>query len=156
MSMTLSEKDIDDLLFNGNLTIDKNIRWKLKSGQRYYEFRVPVLNTYQGNIQNLELIGTKNAQLNKYSFALMLDDRRIRGVCPYVSHINRHPKREIVKAPHKHKWDDHCQDSYAYIPPDITNVKDIHQTFNEFLKECFIIHKGTFNPPPPTQPELSL
>lgn len=51
---------------------------------------------------------------------------------------------------------DHCQDSYAYVPEDITDVNDIEQTFSEFLNECNIIHTGIFVSPPPAQYEMPL
>lgn len=156
MSMTLSEADVDELLNDGGLTIGKNIRWKMRKGQLFYEFRVPVLNQFRGEVLNLELVGTKNAQLHRYSFVLMLDNRRIRGLCPFGTHRNRHTKRGPVASPHKHKWTDHCQDSFVYSPNDISDVNDIPTTLVEFLKECGINLTVSFEPPPPTQPEIPL
>lgn len=156
MSMTLSESDVTELLEKGDLTVNRDISWRIKNGQRHYEFRVPVLNQFRGGVLNLELVGTKNTQLERYSFVLMLDNRRIRGLCPFERHVNRHPNRESIGAPHKHKWSDHCQDSLAYVPEDITDVRDIARTFEEFLKECSITHIGNFKPPPTTQPELPI
>ncbi len=157
MTMQLSENDIDELIHNGKLTITKNIKWKSKSGQLFLEFRVPVENYFRGNSLNLQLVGTKSSLTMNYTFALTLDYTvRIRGLCPYKNHINRNSVREKIDAPHKHKWNDQCQDAFAYKPFDITNVNDIQGTFWEFLKECNIVYEGTFDLPPVTQPEFPL
>lgn len=157
MDLVLTEQEIDDLIKNGNLTIQKNINWRPKKNQSFYEFRVPVQNTYQGNSFNLTLVGTKNIRTIRYSFILMLDERyRIRALCPFETHTNRIPQKEIIRPPHKHKWCDLARDTYAYKPTDITNPKDIELTFMQFIKECNITLIGTFTVPPVSQLELAI
>lgn len=156
MRIMLSETEIDDLILNGSLRVTKNIVWRLKEGKRHFCFRIPVENSFQGKSYDLKLVGTKNVHVNNYSYILLLDNLRIRAFDPKGTHINRYPKRESIKGPHKHKWRDQNMTSFAYVPNDITDPSNLRQTFLEFCKECEIIFTGTFALPPETQPELPL
>ena len=146
----LTEQETDNLLQSGALYINGEIRWKLKNGRSHFEFRLKV----DGSPHSLELIATRNLSIaSRYSFALLLDGKRIRGLDPNSMHINHYPKREKIKGIHKHKWKDECQDSFAYIPDDITTT-DIEEAFLAFIRDCNIRFDGTFVHPPPFQPEL--
>lgn len=111
---------------------------------------MPVL----GSPYRIELVCTKNPLLEKgYSFALLLEGKRIRGFDPQGKHINRYPQRERISGLHKHKWRDDCESSFAYVPTDIINT-EISAAFHAFLNECNIRFDGHFVPPPAFQPEL--
>jgi hypothetical protein len=146
----LSEEEIDDLLQSRTLYINGEIRWKQKSNQQYFEFRLKV----SGCDHDIELVCTKNPLLEKgYSFALLLEGKRIRGFDPDGRHLNRFPKREQIVGIHKHKWTDDYEDSNAYVPNDIPST-EISAAFYAFLNECNIRFDGTFVPPPVFQPGL--
>lgn len=156
MRLPLTEAEINDLLENGSLTIRKDIKWRPKNGSCFFHFDVQVENSYQGKKYDLTMVGTKNMSLDRYTFALLLGNNRIRGLCPDKGHINKYPQREKIIGLHKHKWTDQNRDSCAYVPTDITNTENIRQTFLEFCLECGIMFSGTFALPPETQPEFPL
>ncbi len=157
MTYVPTESEINTLLEKGELRIEEDIKWREKRGGSHWEFRVPVINEYQGVRFDLQLIGTRNINIFRYSFALLLDsNRRIRGFCPFVSHTNRHPVREKIEGSHKHKWTDQCQDSYVYVPDDIPEPDDLEKALRQFLQECNISFLGEYHDPPPVQLEMEI
>ncbi len=42
MTFSFTEADIEHVLQNGDLIVDRNINWRAKKDQDYYEFSVPV------------------------------------------------------------------------------------------------------------------
>lgn len=160
MNLNLTEEEVDDLLVSGHLTITKNIHWRLKNGNSFYCFKVPVMYKHLEIKYSMELGGTKNPSISNYSFVLLLNGQRIRGLDPQGRHNNRpRGSKEIIKyiiGLHKHKWIDPAYTTFAYVPLDITDTLDISLTFRQFLSECGIIFTGTFDTPPHTQPALPL
>lgn len=154
--MEFTEASIEELLHEGNLTITKDIKWKPKNGLFHYEFVLPVENKFQGETINLTIKGTKNSQTKDYSYCLLLNRLRIRGLDPFKRHTNRIPVKERINGTHKHKWCDQINDTYAYKPIDITDVTNMRLTFHQFLAECNITLLGKYTDPPPIQYNFNL
>ena len=149
--MELNETDIDELFKEGHLTISKDVKWKPKKGLSHYEFVIPIDNYFRGETINLTLMGTKNCRTRDYSYCLLLNKQRIRGLDPYKKHTNRFPSKNRIIGTHKHKWCDQVNSSYAYKPTDITDVADMGLTFQQFLTECSITLVGKYTDPQPIQ-----
>jgi hypothetical protein len=154
--MELNEADIEELFNQGQLIIEKDVKWKRKKGFSHYEFVIPVENNFRGEMINLTLMGTKNCQTRDYSYCLLFNRQRIRALDPFKKHTNCFPKKERIKGTHKHKWCDQINSSYAYKPTDITDDTNMELTFHQFLNECSIIFNGKYTDPPPNQLQIHL
>ena len=78
------------------------------------------------------------------SFALLYRNTPIRKYTVHAYH--RDPvTREVVRQPHKHRWDEEYRDGRVYIPDDI-QIGDLNEEFMGFLDECNIELRGTYTP----------
>lgn len=149
--ISLTEMEIDEILKKNEMKIKSDIKWNSRNNQNHYKFRIPVLTDNKKIKGNLFLVGTKNKESPSYSFSLLFEKERIRGLDPYQN--NNHifylsGKKYKSRGLHKHKYTDEIQDNYSYRPKDITDPDNVEKTFHEFLKECNIKFEGNFENPP--------
>ena len=132
----VSEDEIENIIINVRKEItEKYINWEYRGD--FHKFKV---NVHNEEGYPLKLVGTYSVKTSFFSFALLLSNRRIRGLdCGSKRHHN--PDCDKIKGVHKHKWTDSHQDREAYIPKDI-DCSDVIKAFEAFLKECNISFSG--------------
>lgn len=81
--LTLSEMDIDSLLQNGSLSINKPINWKMKDS--HYKFSVPIEGKNSLNHHKIELVGTKNPRTIHYTLIAQVFFCKFFQITPQVS-----------------------------------------------------------------------
>lgn len=123
-------------------SITQDISWTVRPGTdaaRQY-FSVPVNSPgFQGS---LELRGTVGP--SHWSFALLMNRYPIRR-SDYQQTPHCNPDGGVIRAPHKHDWDEQHRDGHAFIPNDI-DFSDINEAFQDFLAECAIQLQATYHP----------
>ncbi len=151
MALSFTEKDVDELIDSYSMEIVEDINWKLVKGLRQYKFSVPVTSSNNHKKLKLRLTGTKSILSQAYSFSLLINNRRVRGLDP-IGHIHKSPpSNKITQNPHKHKFTDEYGTAYAYFAKDISTFTDTELTLREFLVECKISFIGKYTPPKPVQ-----
>jgi|Deesub1362A_J573_1020465.scaffolds.fasta_scaffold01433_5 hypothetical protein len=136
----ITEEEIEDIVVNIKKEITDPIEWAYKHG--IHKFKVDVQNE---DGYPLKLVGTFSFRSGNFSFALLLRNRRIRGLdCGRKVHHN--PECEKIKGVHKHKWTDAYQDKEAYIPSEV-DCSSIVGALRAFIEECNIKLKATIRKP---------
>ena len=136
----LTNAEVSDLLDKDNI-ITANLHWHPKGGK--YSERYFLEATVLLPVDNLILRLTGNKGKRNRSFVLLYSGDPIKKVT--VHHKHRNPDGTIIYGPHKHTWDEVCDDRNAYVPDDI-NFGDINSEFHGFLKQCNIKLLGTYSP----------
>ena len=94
--------------------ITGNLHWSARgrgAGRLYLEAHVLVPATS-------ELLDLKGFQGGRnFSFSLLYRGVPIRKATKHSQHTN--PGGEVIREPHKHRWDDVYEDGIAYIPNDM-------------------------------------
>jgi len=155
--ISLTETEIDELLLNADMKINTKIRWKHKKNSNHFEFKIKIDTENEKLKGNLTLIGTKNKSYSGYSYALLFEKERVRGLDPNPTKTHSFiykGKRHKTKGIHKHKYSDEIYDNYSYKPDDISEPLNLEKSFYEFLDECNIKFDGEFELPPNGQLEL--
>lgn len=130
----ISTAEVDALVAEPKL-ISANVVWHPDVNGHKLEARVLVLSSSQ----LLRLTG-KLGERN-YSFCLLLNNFPIRRWCTKRRHTN--PDKEIIRGPHKHRFDEEHGDNWAYQPNDLTPI-DVNLDFAAFLEECNISLTGMY------------
>lgn len=125
-----------DAILNEPKVIAMNLGWK--SDGRGYRLEATVMAEQSAHLLGLRaFVGVKNR-----SYALLFKNTPIRMFTVHDRH--RDPAtRQIVREPHKHRWDDVWEDQPVYVPDDIRQG-DPNIELMDFLKECGITLKGTY------------
>ena len=127
-------------ILNEEKLIRANVRWNPDPpGSGRYKLSVMVLGVVSRRL--LELRG--NVGRTNRSFALLYQGNPVRKYTVHAKHSN--PDGQIVRGPHKHRWDDLDGDRWAYIPEDIA-AGDVNREFMDFLRECHIELEGSYSP----------
>ena len=126
-----------------NKVIAMNMAWiGERRGQEYYAYklRATVMSEESGEILILHgYVGRKNR-----SFVLLYKNSPIRKYTVHDRHTD--PVTRIVYTePHKHWWDDVWEDNRVYIPDDI-RIGDPNEELMDFLVECNISLRGSYQP----------
>ena len=115
-----------------------NFTWRRQRRSYQLEATVMAMESQQ-TLRLCGYIGRKNR-----SFALLYQNTPIRKYTVHDRH--RDPvTMEIIRQPHKHRWDDEWEDKRVYIPDDI-RIGDPNIELIDFLKECNIELRGTYTP----------
>lgn len=118
--------------------ISGSLHWGTRAramGRLYLEARVLVPETS-------ELLGLTGVQgARNFSFTLLYRGVPIRKATKHAMH--RNPNGEVIREPHKHRWDDVDEDGWAYVPADVRwdNPDD---ALIDFLAECNIRYTGDY------------
>jgi hypothetical protein len=126
------------------LRIEKRIRedlaWRPDAGSRKPKWKIEGTVIVPDTSETLKIHGNRSAR--NWGFSLVMRGVPIRRF-NVQNAPHRNPDGTIIREPHKHKWDENQGDREAYIPDDI-DVTDVNQAFLDFLKECRIVHDGTY------------
>jgi hypothetical protein len=150
----ITEGEVENLLRTGQLSITGTHKWKIGDNKYWVRAEIPVA-TSARNV-NLRICVSFNAEeQSRRTFALVLNHRfRIRALCVEGSHTNKHTDTaRWVRATHKHRWSDVCQDRFAYTPTDIT-ATEFQEQLEQFCAECGIAFTAELAPAPSPRKEL--
>lgn len=147
--MPLTDAEFEAIL-DGPKLIYGDIHWEVKdaSGIRV-SFEAGV--EYQGS-SRLYVAANHNQRTPTLSYALILEgEGRIYGLdISSRGHRNSKSKGDRAGPKHKHRWDGHKQDVFAYETEDITApASDPEAAWKQLCREARITHNGRMHPPPP-------
>lgn len=124
-----------DGIYDMEKVIDEDWQWQPRGPNLEAEATVYCLN----QDINLTLKGWKR---RSYGFCLLYKSSKVvRRWDTFAPHTN--PDGEVITTPHKHYWTEKHEDAFAY-PVDDVATDDVHQAFWDFLDECNIELRGTY------------
>jgi hypothetical protein len=124
-----------DGIYDMDKVIDENWQWQRRGPNFEGEATVYCLH----EDVNLTLKGWKR---RNYGFCLLYKSSKVvRRWDTSVPHTN--PDGEVITDPHKYYWTEDHEDAFAYPVDDVT-TDDVHQAFWDFLDECNIDLRGTY------------
>lgn len=117
--------------------IAANLVWRFD--RRGYRLEATVLAVESSEVLRLRgYVGQTNRSL-----VLLYRNTPIRKYTVHRLHID-HETGEKTTEPHKHTWDEINQDRKIYLPDDI-RVGDANDELIDFLQECNITLRGSYN-----------
>lgn len=130
----VSKAEIDGI-YDMEKVIEEDWEWRPRGSNFEGEATVYCLN----EDVNLTLKAWKR---RCYGFCLLYKSTKIvRRWDTSVPHTN--PDGEVITDPHKHYWTEEHEDAFAYPVNDVA-TDDVHQAFWDFLDECNIELRGTY------------
>jgi len=130
----VSKAEIDGI-YDMDKVIEEDWEWKRRGPNLEGEATVYCLN----EDVNLTLKAWKR---RSYGFCLLYKSSKVvRRWDMSTPHTN--PDGEVITDPHKHYWTEKHEDAYAYSVDDVA-TDDVHQAFLDFLDECNIELRGTY------------
>lgn len=145
----ITEHEIDQIL-RAPIKILDNVIWQKKQNNIWFESILKVIHPQRGIRLEMRL-SVNDLDRNKYSFSLLWDIHRIRGLDLGGSHKNNHTDNNRWNQElHKHKWTDTCRGSWAYTPQNFP-IQTIEESFKEFCRESGISFNGKWSNPPHSQ-----
>jgi hypothetical protein len=131
----VTEAEANELL-EENKVIGANVSWRMDGNVSRLEATVLCIESER--ILSLRgFYGKKNR-----SFVLLCRNTPIRKYTVHASHKDP-VTRQVVRQPHKHRWDDEWEDRRVYIPNDI-RIGNHNEEFLDFLQECNIELRGSY------------
>jgi len=104
-------------------------------------------NTLEEGLVTLK--GERN-KVNEFSLNIIFERNKTIIRYDNFKHVNKKDKctGADLKFPHKHKFKKNCpRDLAGYVIPESEiNSKNVNQAFEQFLKECNIVHNGAYYP----------
>ena len=130
----VSKAEIDEL-YHAPKVIEDDWAWETNGPNHQGEATVRVL----GKDANLTLRAWKR---RRYGFCLLYKATKV--VRRWDDAVHTNPDGERLEGSHKHYWHPEYEDAYAYPVDDIT-TDDVDEAFKDFLDECNIELRGSYN-----------
>ena len=134
------KKEKADLLHSTPKIITVPVRWQLLAGDRY-RLDIRVLAPEENEVLKLSC----NVGKTNHGFCLLYQNHPIRKYTKHYEHTSWSTGEKFTE-PHKHIWDEDCEDDKAYVPTDIDPNASIEEQFIAFLKEENIDPQGGYQP----------
>lgn len=148
----LTEREAERLVALPKL-VTGDVRWARSANPMWGKAEVAVLQAGTG----MSLRATVNLDANElFSFALLVGNLRVRGLCANADHGNKHPdNRDKLYEVHLHIWTDRCRDRLA-VPVQESVSANLSEALVQFCSMSNIDFQGAVESIPPFQTGMGI